>query len=138
VQQAYLDIRVLPWRARRRNISADDVREAVVQMNPLDGADDLGGLVLGLAVWIAVFVAAPVVAIVVVVLLFSVELPLVIALAALIVVLRFTGVIPWTVLVVDRVTGAESRERFRFLPSALRRIREVGTSQRIEVRWSWV
>lgn len=116
----------------------DDLREAVLQSNPLDGADDLGGIVLGLAVWITLLIAAPLVVLALAVLLLAVELPLVIALAALLAALRFTGVIPWTVLLVDRATGAESRERFRFLPSAIRRIREVSTSQRIEVRWSWV
>ena len=71
-------------------------------------------------------------------LLFSVELPIVLALAALLLVVRFTGITPWTVLIVNQVNGEETRETFRFMPSALRRIREINHDRRIQVRWHWV
>lgn len=45
-------------------MSADGLREGVAQVDPLAAADDVPGLVLGLAAWLAVLVLAPVVALV--------------------------------------------------------------------------
>ena len=67
----------------------------------------------------------------------SVELPIVVVLAVVFVVVRFTGLMPWKVLIVDLVSGEERCERYRFLWRALRRIREVNNDRRVKVRWAW-
>jgi hypothetical protein len=69
--------------------------------------------------------------------LFSVELPVVIGIALALVVSRFAGVIPWTVVMVNQVTGQETRETYRNGWRAVRRIREVNTDRRVTVRWAW-
>jgi hypothetical protein len=131
---ALLDVRVLPWRPRARVMKADAIRENV---DPFVAVDDLHGLVVGLAVWVAIIIAAPLIVLVLAVGLLSVELPLVAALAVILVVVRFAGLIPWQVLIVDRVTGEERRERYRSLWGALRRISAVNSDRRIKVRWAW-
>lgn len=138
MQQAFLEIRALPWRPRRRAVKADDVREAVSSGDPLAGTDDLAGAVLSLAVWLFVLVAAPLVAAVLVWLLLPVELVLVLVLAVLVPLVRLLGLVPWTVLVVDRDRGQETRERHRSLLAARRRVRDVnGGTQAVPVRWAW-
>jgi hypothetical protein len=133
LQTACLEVRVLPWWPRRR-IHTDDVRETTPD---LTGVDDLTGLVVMLGLWLAVIIAAPLVALVLAALFLSVEVPLLVAIALLLVVLRFAGVIPWTVLTVDAVTGAETRSRHRSILRAVRRVREVNHDRRVQVRWSW-
>lgn len=118
-------------------MSADRFREKVFDSGPDLMFDDLGGIVLGIVVWIGLIIAAPLVVLILAALLFSVELPIVIAIAVLLLVVRFTGITPWTVLTVNQVDGEESRETFRFLPSALKRIRETNQDRRIQVRWHW-
>jgi hypothetical protein len=138
VQQAFLEVRVLPWRPRRRAVKADDVRDAVSSGNPFDGADDLAGVVLSLALWLLVLVAAPLVAAVLVWLLLPVELLLALLLALLVPLVRMLGLVPWTVLVVAAGQGEETRERYRSLLAARRRVREVnGGAQSVPVRWAW-
>ena len=80
-------------------MSADGFREGVAQVDPLAAADDVPGLVLGLA--------------------------------------RLLGVVPWTVLLLDVVSGIERRETYRNGLRARRRIREVNADQRVPVRWAW-
>lgn len=137
MQQAFLEVRVLPWRPRRRAISADSFREGVAQVDPLAAADDIPGLVLGLAAWLAVLILAPLVVLLLAVLLLPFELVLVAALALLLVLARLLGVVPWTVLLLDVVTGAEKRERYRNGLRARRRILEVNAERRVPVRWAW-
>lgn len=115
-------------------MKADAIRENV---DPFVAVDDLHGLVVGLAVWVAIIIAAPLIVLVLAVGLLSVELPLVAAVAVILVVVRFAGLIPWQVLIVDRVTGEERRERYRSLWGALRRISAVNSDRRIKVRWAW-
>ncbi len=67
----------------------------------------------------------------------SVELPVVLALGVVLMVVRFTGLMPWTVVIVDMVTGAERRETYRNLWRATRRIRTVNGDRRVTIRWSW-
>ena len=136
MQQAFVDIRVLPWRPRRRTMRAADLREAALSGDPLLGADDPGGIVLGLGIWLVVVVAAPLVVLVLAVLLLSVELPVVVALALLLAVLRFAGVVPWTVGIVDTL-GTERRESYRNVVRAVRRVREVNGRPEVRVRWAW-
>ncbi len=99
--------------------------------------DDVSGFLFGLALAIAVIVAAPLLVLVLAVLLFSVEVPIVIALAVILLVVRFTGLMPWTVVIVDTLTGEEKTERYRLLLRAIGRIREVNADRRVKVRWAW-
>jgi hypothetical protein len=133
LQSACLDVRVLPWWPQRR-VSTRDVRETTPDPS---GVDDLAGVFIMLGVWIAVIVAAPLIALVLAAAFLSVELPLLLAIALLLVVLRFAGVIPWTVLTVDTVTGAEARSTHRSIWRAVRRVREVNHDRSVRVRWSW-
>jgi hypothetical protein len=116
-------------------MAADTLRDGV---DPVSlGFDDLGGIVLGLALWLAIIIAAPVLVLVIAVLLFSVELPVVIVIGLLLVVARFAGLVPWTVVIIDPVHGVERRETFRNLFHALSRIRGVNHDRRVAVRWAW-
>ncbi len=106
-------------------------------VDPFSPAHDLEGMVIGLAVWLVILVAAPLIVLVLAVGLLSVELPIVLALAAVLLVVRFTGLLPWQVVVVDEITGAERRESHRNLWRAARRVRAVNTDRRVKVRWAW-
>ena len=133
-RKAYLDVRVFPWKLRMRKMEPDTLRE----FDPLLGAwDDPAGLLIGLALWVVIFVAAPLIVIVLAVLLFSVELPIVIAIALLLLVIRFVGIVPWTVVARNNINGEESRESFRNIFHAVRRIREINGDMKVRVRWSW-
>ena len=118
-------------------MSADGFREGVAQVDPLAAADDIPGLVLGLAAWLVVLILAPLVVLVLAVVLLPFELVLVAALALLLVLARLLGVVPWTVLLLDVVSGSEQRERYRNGLRARQRIREVNVDQRVPVRWAW-
>lgn len=135
LETALLDVRVFPWRPRARVMKPATLRE---NADPsLWDFDSVEGVVIGLALWLAILVAAPLVVLVLAAGLFSVELPLVLALAVLLVVARFTGLIPWTVVVLDKVSGEERTERFRNLWTATRRIRSLNHDRRVNVRWAW-
>lgn len=137
IESALLEVRVFPWR-RKRMMRPETLREAAFDGDFLGSIDDLGGLVVVLAVWLTIIVAAPVVVLVLAGLLFSVEIPLLILVAALLVLGRFAGIIPWTVLVLDRVTGAETRHTYRNFFRAVRRVREVNGERRVAVHWAWI
>ena len=98
---------------------------------------DPGGIVVGLVATVVLWVLAPVLVVVLAVLLLSVEVPLLLILGVLILLVRFAGVVPWTVVTLDPVTDRETSESFRFLPSAVRRIRETNHDRRVRVRWAW-
>ena len=133
LQQALLDVRLLPWRPRARVMDPAAVPDA----DPTLGADDLSGVVLGLALWLVIILAAPLIVLVLAGLLFTIEVPVAAAVGLLLVVARFAGVIPWTVVVLDSVSGTETTERYRNLLHAVRRIRSVNHDRRVQVRWAW-
>ena len=133
-QRALLDVRVLPWRPRARVMKPATLRE---HADPLVAADDLGGVVLSLALWLLIIVAAPVIVLVLAAGLLSVELPIVLALGLILLVVRFAGLLPWTVVIVDRLSGDERVESYRALWRAVGRIREINHDRRVEVRWAW-
>lgn len=138
LESAFLEIRVFPWRPRTRVIKASAFREAVAtEFSPIDLADGLTGFLVGLGLWLTLLLAAPLIVLVLAAALFSVELPVVIGIALALVVSRFAGVIPWTVVMVNQVTGQETRETYRNGWRAVRRIREVNTDRRVTVRWAW-
>ena len=118
-------------------IDADKLREVVASGDPLAGADDLAGVVISLGLWVAILVLAPLVVLVLAIVLLPLELATVVVVVPLFVVARFAGVIPWKVLLVDALTGEESRESYRNVLTARRRIREVNADQRVPVRWAW-
>ncbi|MDM7855318.1 hypothetical protein [Cellulomonas alba] len=125
---AFLDVRLLPWRPRLRHIDPDAVR---ANADVTAWSDDLAGFALSVVVSVLIFVAAPLVAVVLAVLLLPVEVWLVLSLGVLVVVARFAGLIPWAVVTPDGV------ESYRFLPAALRRVRELDPTRRVRVRWHW-
>lgn len=134
-EKALLEVRVLPWRPRARVMKPKTLREAADPS--VIGLDDLSGVVVGLALWLVVIIAAPVVVLLLAAGLFSVELPVVVVLAVPLPLARFAGLLPWTVVILDAVTGGERRETYRNLVHALRRIREVNADRRVAVRWAW-
>ena len=135
LESALLDVRVLPWRPRARVMKPETLRDAA---EPLTAGDDLEGLVVGLALWLVIVIAAPLVVLVLAAGLLSVELPIVLALGLGLLVVRFTGLLPWTVVILDQVGGSERRETYRSLWGAARRIRDINPDRRINVRWAWV
>jgi hypothetical protein len=135
LETALLDVRVFPWRPRARVMKPATLRQSAdPSLWDFDGVE---GVVIGLALWLTILVAAPLGVLVLAAGLFSVELPLVSALAVLLVVARFTGLIPWTVIVLDKISGEERTERYRNLWTATRRIRSVNHDRRVNVRWAW-
>ena len=118
-------------------MDANTFRDAVVS-GPGPGADDLAGLVIGLGLWIFLIIAAPLVVIVLAGPLFTVELPIVLALAVLLIVARFAGVMPWHVLVIDNATGHERLDTTRSIFTAVRMVRDVNLDKRVRVRWRWM
>jgi hypothetical protein len=100
----------------------------------LDG-DDLAGVAIGLALWLALFIAAPLVVLVLAALLFSIELPFVLALGAIVIAARLLGAIPWNVVVTDALTGHRHVERYRLLWRAARRVRDINGKPRVSVIW---
>ena len=141
LQSALLEVRVLPWRPRTRVMDPDRFRDGLTPDFDLVDAGDLGGvvvgLVLGLALWIVLVLAAPLIVLGLAAAFLPVEIAAVALLALLLVVARLLGVVPWTVLVVDVVQGAEERESYRNLLRAVRRVREVNHDRRVLVRWAW-
>ena len=134
LETALLDVRVLPWRPRARVMKPETLRE---NAEPFLDVGDLSGVVLGIVLWIAILILAPLIVLVLAVLLFSVELPIVLALAVILLVVRFTGLMPWTVVIVNAVDGEEQIERYRLLWRAVARIRAVNADRRVKVRWAW-
>ena len=59
-------------------------------------------------------------------------------LALLLVLMRLAGLIPWTVDILDGLTGDEQRESYRTIWRAVARVRNVNTDRRVDVRWAWV
>ena len=88
-------------------MEADDLRNSA---GNIDLGNDLSGVVVGLALTLLILIAAPVVVLVLAAGLFTVELPLVALLAVLLLIARFTGIIPWTVLILNSASGDERRE----------------------------
>lgn len=134
LESALIDVRVLPWRPRARVMQPDTLRENV---DPFSGFDDLQGVVVGLALWLVIIIAAPLIVLLLAAGLFSVELPLVVVLGVLLFLVRFTGLMPWQVLVIDHVTGEERRESYRNLWRAAGRVRSLNSDRRVKVRWAW-
>ncbi|MGZ4532385.1 MAG: hypothetical protein ACXVXP_08540 [Mycobacteriaceae bacterium] len=135
LETALLDVRVLPWRPRARVMKPETLRD---NADPFAVLDDLQGVVLGLVLWLVIIIAAPLIVLLLAAGLLSIELPIVLALGLILLVVRFTGVLPWIVVIVDQVTGDERRERYRNLWRAARRIRTVNSDRRVKVRWAWV
>jgi len=133
-ETAVLDVRALPWRPRAPVRRADTLRDS---FDPLAGFDDIGGVLIGLALWLLIIIAAPLISLVLAAALFSIELPIVLLLGLLLAVIRFTGLIPWTVVIVNHATGEERRETYRALWVAAARIRAINTDRRVTVRWAW-
>ena len=134
---ALLEVRVFPWRLRTRAMSANTFRDKIFSVDPPLGADDLSGFVVGLAVWLMIMLAAPLLVLILAGVLFSVEVPVLVIVALALVLARFTGLIPWTVVIVDRISGQEQRESTRSFVRAVRRIRDINGDRRIVVRWTW-
>ncbi|MGN6721252.1 MAG: hypothetical protein ACTHJM_01415 [Marmoricola sp.] len=134
LETALLDVRVLPWRVRARVMRPDVLRENV---DPLMAVDDLSGVIFGLVLWIVILTAAPLIVLILAALLFSIELPIVLLLAVLLVIVRFTGVVPWTVVIINNVNRSETTESYRNIFRAVRRIREINGDRKVHVRWAW-
>lgn len=137
LESALIEVRVFPWRLRTRVMKASSFRDKLSYVDPTIGADCLTGIVLGLAAWLAVFLAAPLLMLVLAGLLFSVELPILAFVGGVVLLARFAGVVPWTVVVVNRVDGAERRYSTRNFLRAIRRVRDVNAGGGIVVRWAW-
>jgi hypothetical protein len=132
---AALEIRVLPWRPRRRKIDPEVIRDGATDV--ADVVDDLPGLLIGIVAMILCYVAAPLVAIVLAILLIPAELGIVMALAVLLLLARFVGLIPWTVVVVEPEAPEDRREQYRLLHRAVNRVRELNGGGRPQVHWHW-
>jgi hypothetical protein len=132
---AAIEIRVLPWRPRRRKIDPEVIRDGATDV--ADVVDDLPGLLIGIVAMILCYVAAPLVAIVLAILLIPAELGIVMALAVLLLLARFVGLIPWTVVVVEPEAPEDRREQYRLLHRAVNRVRELNGGGRPQVHWHW-
>jgi hypothetical protein len=135
--RAWLEVRVFPWRPRPRVMRASTLRERVSDVDLLSGVDDLTGVVIALGVWIAILIAAPLIVLVLAGMLFSIELPVIIIIAAALALARFSGAIPWTVVETDPGNGNQARRSTRNFLKALKWIRDVNQSRHVAVHWTW-
>ena len=136
IESAFLEVRLFPWRPRQR-LSREGHYLDGADFGDFAGFDDLAGLALVVAIGLLVILLAPVLVVVLGALLFSLEVALLLGIAVFLVLARFVGVLPWTVVVVNRVSGDERRESVRTLVRAVRRVREVNGERRVHVRWAW-
>ena len=134
-ETAVLDVRVLPWRPRKRMLNPDALRDNADTV--AFAGDDLGGILLGLALWVFIIIAAPLLVLVLAAGLFSIELPIVVLMAILLGVARFAGLIPWSVVIINPATGEERRESYRSIWRATARIRGINHNRKVRVRWAW-
>lgn len=102
----------------------------------LPTSSDPSEMVLGIGLWLVIMVAAPLVVLVLAVLLLSVEIPVAIAFGLILAIVRFAGIVPWTVAIID-ADGTETHETYRNLIHAVRRIQTINTDQHVAVRWAW-
>ena len=137
METAMLDVRVFPWRPRARVMQPDTLRDAVSGAGDFVPGDDLQGIVIGLTLWLVIIIAAPLIVLVLAAGLFSIELPIIVGLAVLLVVARFAGLIPWTVVIFDSASGDERRESYRSIWRATARIRGINADRHVKVRWAW-
>ena len=98
---------------------------------------DPSDLVFGIGLWLVIMVAAPLVVLVLAVLLLSVEIPVAVALGLILAIVRFAGIVPWTVAIID-AAGTETYETYRNLVHAVRRIRAINKDRHVSVRWAWM
>ena len=134
---AWLEVRVFPWRPRPRVMRASTLRERVSDVDLLGGLDDVAGLVIALSVWVGILIAAPLIVLLLAGALFSIELPVIILIAVLLVLARFSGVIPWKVVEKDPATGDQRRRTTRNFLRAVKWIRRANRRRRVAVHWSW-
>lgn len=118
-------------------MKASTLRDFASNADPTDAIDDLTGLVVVLGVWLAILIAAPLIVLLLAGALFSIELPLLVAIAVILLLARFAGLTPWTIVIVDQLSRKERVETTRNLLRARRRIREINDERRIYVRWAW-
>ena len=131
---AVIRVRLVPWRMRPRRVSSSLLRENA--SNILDFGDDVASLFVSIGMWLAIIVAAPVITFLLAVVLLPFEAGLVAMLALALLAVRFAGVVPWTVVLIDN-SGAEKIETYRSIARALRRVRSVNGSPRRAVQLVW-
>jgi hypothetical protein len=131
---AVIDVHLLPWRPRQRRIDPALVRENAHEV--LNVADDPASLLLSVGVWIALVLAAPALVILIAVAFFPVELAIAMFIAIAILIVRFAGIVPWTVRIADH-TGDVNTESYRNVLNAIARVRGVNQDRRIAVEFSW-
>jgi hypothetical protein len=136
IESAFLEVRLFPWRPRQRLSRGGRYLDGA-DFGDFAGFDDLAGLALVVAIGLLVILLAPVLVVVLGALLFSLEVAALLGIAVFLVLARFAGLLPWTVVVVNRVSGEERRESVRTLVRAVRRVREVNGERRVHVRWAW-
>lgn len=136
IESAFLEVRLFPWRPRRR-VSREGRHFEGADFVDFAGVDDLAGLALVAVIWLAAILLGPFLVVMLGAALFSLEVALLVGLAVFLVLSRFVGLLPWTVVVLNQVTGEHRRESIRTLVRAVRRVREVNGERRVPVRWAW-
>jgi hypothetical protein len=138
---AWLEIRLFPWRPRKRDIDIDALDAAPDVLDGVAGVDDLG---MGCLVGVGIVLLTVILPVVLVGIVFALEWPVVLLLGLLLIVGRFLGVIPWTVVTVERIdtperstTAVERQTKTRSLRRAVRQIREANETSRTPIHWSW-
>jgi hypothetical protein len=134
---AVIEVRLSPWRPRRRRFKADrfgeDAGELLIDVG--SGFDDLGAFAIALLVLGLIFVAAPVLVLLLVTLLLPLEVLLAVILGALLLLIRFAGIVPWSVVLTER-DDTSTTEHYRNLINAINRVWTVNGNRRIPLRFS--
>jgi hypothetical protein len=133
-QGAALRLRLVPWRLRPRRLRSSVIRKNA--SNVLDFPDDFGSMFLSLGLWLMLVVGAPVIAFVLAVMLLPLEATLVAIIAVGLLAIRFAGLTPWTVVLINS-DGGETAEKYRSVVRAVRRVRAVNGSRRVAVQFVW-
>lgn len=128
---ARLHVSVLPWRLRWRPLRPSEVLDTV---DPSGVFDDPANAVAVMAV---ILVLAPVLVVVFALLLLPFEVAIPATFALIILVLRFTGLVPWTIEQVAPRTGEVSSCKERNVIRAVRTVRSLNPDGRLRIRWSW-
>lgn len=127
---AYLDIKMFPWFARRRQMSTENFRDAMDIV-------DIDDFVVSIVVLIALYVLAPLIVVLLAWLLLPLEFLLLILIALVLVVGRFAGLLPWHVTVEDALGNEVRRETTRNIFTAVRTVRAVNDGRGLLLRLSW-
>ena len=133
-QAAAFRLRVVPWGVRARRLRSSAIRTNASHV--LDFPDDFAAMFLSLGIWVMLVICAPLITFLLAAVLLPFEVTLVAIIALVLLAIRFAGITPWTVVLINS-GGVETTEKYRNIVRAVRRVRAVNSSSRVAVQLLW-